>query len=361
MKRKHIKDFIVLSNVRTSEEKFDLLRGIIFRHASKVQTWGQELPVRWIKLEQRLNILRTKDNVTVISYSNVIEHGKEVDPAIHNANEIDLFLKYQHETGNIIYFEDIQEYIILQPQWLVDLLKCLISAPQFQKNKQLFLSSDWKELETTGRLSEYLLTEIFSQKHICNSLPYKDHILKVMEKFEIIVKPSVPNANVVEMQETSQESTFDNKMCTPEQGPNEEQTRNNLQETTDAEPSDDERSDVFFNSVTASTDYYVPSLIKSKPIGNIVENFNVTSDQCSSSSWLCMDFHFLPPAFFNHLLIGYMRRYPISIEPSNTVTKLALYRDMGVFNLDQSECIKLAICVFRNVVQFQVWYYVILL
>ncbi|CAC5401748.1 unnamed protein product [Mytilus coruscus] len=52
-----------------------------------------------------------------------------------------------------------------------------------------------------------------------------------------------------------------------------------------------------------------------------------------------------------------MRRYPISIEPSKRVTKLALYRGMGVFNLDQSECIKLAICVFCNVVQFQVWYW----
>lgn len=355
VKSKHIKDFILLSNVKKSEAQFDLLREMIFRHASKVQTWGQELPVRWIKLEQRLDILRTNDNVTVISYSNVIELGKEVDPAIHNAHEIDLFLKYQHETANIIYFEDIQEYIILKPQWLVDILKCLISAPQFQKNKQIFLSSDWKELATTGRLSEYLLTEIFSQKHICNLLPYKDHILKVMEKFEIVVKPSVLNANVVNMQATFKESN--NKMCTPKQGLDKKKKRSHRRETTNEELSDDERSSVFFKSVTESTDYYVPSLIKSKPIGNIVEHFNVTGDQCRRSSWLCMDFDFLPPAFFNHLLVGYMQRYPISIEPSNTVTKLALYRGMGVFNLDESGCIKLAICVFRNVVQFQVWYW----
>ncbi|XP_052084812.1 uncharacterized protein LOC127721998 [Mytilus californianus] len=159
------------------------------------------------------------------------------------------------------------------------------------------------------------------------------------------------------MQATSQDSKFYKKMFTPKQQLDKKQKRNHLRKTSDGELSDDERSDVFLNSVAESTDYYVPSLIKSKPIGNIVENFNVADDHCRRSSWLCMDFHFLPPAFFNHLLVGYMRRYPISIEPSNTVKKLALYRGMGVFNLDESGCIKLAICVFRNVVQFQVWYW----
>ncbi|VDI50650.1 Hypothetical predicted protein, partial [Mytilus galloprovincialis] len=325
--------------------------------ASKVNTWGQKLPVRWIKLEQRLDILRTKDNKTVISYVDVIEHGKQVDPAIHNEKEIKLFLNYQHEMGNIIFFEDIPEYIILQPQWLVDVLKCLISAPKFQKEKQLLHSSDWIELETTGRLSEDLLTEIFSQTSLSYSVPYKYHVLKVMEKFDIIVKPSVSKGNNLSRQSTFEDSMFDQYRVTPNEELDENLESSNLNETTDPELSEDEFSDVFYGSVPDSIDYYVPSLIKTKPIRNVVENFNVTGNQCKRSSWLCMDFYFLPPAFFNHLLVGYIRRYPISIEPSKRCTKLALYRGMGVFNLDQSGCIKLAICVFCNVVQFQVWYW----
>lgn len=357
VKKEHIKDFIILSNLSKSEEQFDLLRETIFGLASKVNTWGQKLPVRWIKLEQRLDILRTKDNKTVISYVDVIEHGKQVDPAIHNEKEIKLFLNYQHEMGNIIFFEDIPEYIILQPQWLVDVLKCLISAPKFQKEKQLLHSSDWIELETTGRLSEDLLTEIFSQTSLSYSVPYKYHVLKVMEKFDIIVKPSVSKGNNLSRQSTFEDSMFDQYRVTPNEELDENLESSNLNETTDPELSEDEFSDVFYGSVPDSIDYYVPSLIKTKPIRNVVENFNVTGNQCKRSSWLCMDFYFLPPAFFNHLLVGYIRRYPISIEPSKRCTKLALYRGMGVFNLDQSGCIKLAICVFCNVVQFQVWYW----
>lgn len=357
VKSKHIKDFIVLSNLSKTEEQFDLLRQTIFKRASEVNTWGQDLPVRWIKLEQRLDILRTKNNKAVISYVDVIEHGKQVDPAIHNTKEIELFLNYQHEIGNIIFFEDIPEYIILQPQWLVDVLKCLISAPKFQKEKKLLHSSDWIELETTGRLSDDLFTEIFSQRSISYSLPYKDHILKVMEKFDIIVKPSVSKRHNLRRQTTCENSMSDQMMLTPNEELDENPHSSNMGVTTDRDLSEDELSDVFNDSVPGLIDYYVPSLIKTKPIGNIVESFNVTGNQCTRSSWLCMDFYFLPPAFFNHLLVGYMRRYPISIEPSKRCTKLALYRGMGVFNLDQSGCIKLGICVFCNVVQFQVWYW----
>ncbi|CAC5401747.1 unnamed protein product [Mytilus coruscus] len=264
VKSKHIKDYIILSNLSKTEEQFDLLRQKIFELASEVNTWGQELPVRWIKLEQRLDILRTKDNKTVISYVDVIEHGKQVDPAIHNAKEIELFLNYQHEIGNIIFFKDIPEYIILQPQWLVDVLKCLISAPKFQKEKQLLHSSDWIELETTGRLSEDLLTEIFCQKSISHSLPYKDHILKVMEKFDIIVKPSVSNANNFSRRATFEDSMFDPMMLTPNDELDENPDSSNLGETTDRELSEDELSDVFYDSVPDSIDYYVPSLIKNE-------------------------------------------------------------------------------------------------
>jgi hypothetical protein len=61
-----------------------------------------------------------------------------------------------------------------------------------------------------------------------------------------------------------------------------------------------------------------------------------------------MDFDFLPPALFNHVLVGYIRRYQISREPSQRGNRLALYRGMGVFNLDTSGCTKLAVCVMYS-------------
>ena len=50
-------------------------------------------------------------------------------------------------------------------------------------------------------------------------------------------------------------------------------------------------------------DYYIPSLIKARPIKNVQENFKIEGINCQRTSWVCMDFDFLPPAFFNHVLV----------------------------------------------------------
>ena len=111
-------------------------------------TWGQELPVRWIKLGEILHQLKESQTV-LISREEVIELGKDMEPAIHNEMEIILFLKYEHETGNVIYFDDISEFVILRPQ-------------KFQKKRNVFVSNDRKELEQTGRLTDHLFTEVFN-------------------------------------------------------------------------------------------------------------------------------------------------------------------------------------------------------
>ncbi|CAG2236527.1 unnamed protein product [Mytilus edulis] len=136
-KRKHIKDFIMLSNTTSSETDFDVLRHRIVQLASKVETWGQQLPTRWIKYEEVLDQHRENQD-KVMTYEDMKSVGKSVGLEIKDMNEVNLFLKYQHDIGNLIYFEDIPDLVILQPQWLVDVLKCLVSARKFRSKETLF-------------------------------------------------------------------------------------------------------------------------------------------------------------------------------------------------------------------------------
>ncbi|CAG2236526.1 unnamed protein product [Mytilus edulis] len=109
-----------------------------------------------------------------------------------------------------------------------------------------------------------------------------------------------------------------------------------------------EENDVINKSQIPTVSYYVPCLIKSKPIRNIVDSFKVDGKDFNRTSWICMHFDFLPPAFFNHFLVNYIRRYQISLEPSKHRCRPALYRGMGVFNLDSSGLTKLAVCEALN-------------
>ncbi|XP_052067016.1 uncharacterized protein LOC127706426 isoform X2 [Mytilus californianus] len=315
-KRKHIKDFIMLSNTTSSESDFDVLRHRIVQLASKVETWGQQLPTRWIKYEQVLDQHR-ENHDRVMAYEDMKSLGKSVGLDIKDKNEMNLFLKYQHDIGNLIYFEDIPDLVILQPQWLVDVLKCLVSARKFQIRRNIVYNSDWKELETTGRLTEDLITQAFTgEGEGTDFIKYRRHILQIMEKFDIIVKPDIPEEESVSSPEGNGEIK---------------------------------------KSKIPTEHYYVPCLIKSKPISNIVDSFKVDGKDFNRTSWICMKFDFLPPAFFNHVLVNYMRRYQISREPSKKGCKLALYRGMGVFNLDSSGRTKLAVCVSKHVILFQIW------
>ncbi|CAG2236231.1 unnamed protein product [Mytilus edulis] len=190
-KRKHIKDFIMLSNTTSSETDFDVLRHRIVQLASKVETWGQQLPTRWIKYEQVLDQHRENQD-KVMTYQDMKCLGKSVGLEIKDMNEVNLFLRYQHDIGNLIYFDDIPDLVILQPQWLVDVLKCLVSARKFQIQRNIVYNSDWKELETTGRLTEDLITQAFrGEEEGTDFFKYRSHILQIMEKFDIIVKPNM--------------------------------------------------------------------------------------------------------------------------------------------------------------------------
>ena len=596
-------------------------------------TWGQELPVRWIKLGEILHQLKEYQTV-LISREEVIELGKDMEPAIHNEMEIILFLKYEHETGNVIYVDDISEFVILRPQWLIDVLKCLISPRKFQKKRNVFVSNDWKELEQTGRLTDHLFTEVFNSIIVGEkSVLYKEHVLKVLEKFDIIVKPccigdnsaqqtlyteanptyinitlenkspitgssvilqnttspvhedqtrasrvlpsdvivgniqdsisiphisskyTYPKQEIPELQkdghevqdeiaQVSRDTSSLQDITSPEiivvhEGEIEVQDEigqvsrdaSSLQDITSPEMTEeyeggievqdeigqvsrdasslqditspeitkvheggievhgeicevscdtsslqditspeitevldvggievhgeicevthetcslhsirsqdnvevqDDGSEVqddinlvthatlveqptkipmegvseqekqtlqtledmnihidsttcrstndgikpgrpnkktgdnhnmkprnehlsFQKQATEFLDYYVPCLIKVKPIKNVQENFKIEGINCQRTSWVCMDFDFLPPAFFNHVLVRYIRRYQISREPSQRGNILALYRGVGVFNLDTSGCTKLAVCVYGKVIQFQIW------
>ncbi|VDI77146.1 Hypothetical predicted protein [Mytilus galloprovincialis] len=315
-KRKHIKDFIMLSNTTSSETDFDVLRHRIVQLASKVETWGQQLPTRWIKYEQVLDQHRENQD-KVMTYQDMKCLGKSVGLEIKDMNEVNLFLRYQHDIGNLIYFDDIPDLVILQPQWLVDVLKCLVSARKFQIQRNIVYNSDWKELETTGRLTEDLITQAFrGEEEGTDFFKYRSHILQIMEKFDIIVKPNMA----------------------------EEESVPALEE-----------NDVIKKSQIPTVSYYVPCLIKSKPIRNIVDSFKVDGKDFNRTSWICMNFDFLPPAFFNHFLVNYIRRYQISLEPSKHRRRPALYRGMGVFNLDSSGRTKLAVCVSKHVILLQIW------
>ncbi|CAG2258145.1 unnamed protein product [Mytilus edulis] len=294
-KRKHLRKLCFLSNTKPSKDKkeFQTLRNDIFDRANETPKWGDNLPTRWIFLEKEIERL-IENREYVISYDIAKELAHKCSFSLEEVTlELDSFLKYEHEIGNVIFFEDIKSYIILEPKWLVDVFKCFVAPFQFQS--QYLNMSEWSQLQSTGHVSNKLIDKLFTKVPLLNSAAHKAFALQIMEKFDIIVKP------------------ITTEKC---------------------------------------EEYYMPCMIKASGFNDILETFNVQNIRCSRTSWFGLQFNFLPPALFNHILVTFLKKYSLCIVGDR---RLAIYRDVGVFDLETSKCLKLVVCLSENSVAMQVW------
>lgn len=186
-KRRHLRKIHYVSNTLPSDDKqeFKSLREDIVRHAKALTTWGENLPTRWVVLEKEIN---TKSPEHVISYSDA--ENLAMNCSFHNDSqmtlELDSFLKFEHDIGNLIFFEDVRNFIVLDPKWLMDTFRCFVSH---QYSNESIGMPEWDDLERTGKLSDKLIEKLLEKVPDLNSPERKKFVLQIMEKFDIIVRP----------------------------------------------------------------------------------------------------------------------------------------------------------------------------
>lgn len=147
-----------------------------------------------------------------------------------------------------------------------------------------------------------VLEDILKEKQNILFKHNKDHILKLMEKFDIIIRPD----------------KSDEQVC-----------------------------------------YYVPCMIKAEPECGIYQMLNVTGDTCLKSTWMCFKFKFLPPHLMNHLIASLSRKYDVAevrfTKEKQTERVFALFKGTAVFELDKATKLsKLLVTTIPNSIQIQI-------
>lgn len=253
-----------------------------------MENWGQLLPLKWILLEHLIDINKN-DGKKFINFSDMVNLAKHRDILILDNEDLKLFLRFQHEVGNIIYFEDVEDFIILDPKWLVDAFRCLVSH---KIDDKLQHRVDWTVFVRSGKISESLISELFKSKCGNKFSGQIENLLKVMEKFDILVKIG------------------DTRL------------------------------------------YIMPSMMPSASFDRICKQIGVEQPNCQRTSWLCLKFSFLPPAFFNHISVWFIRKYDPS-KMGNTIKSLELFRGICVFDIDKFGCEKLLVTMSSDTIAIQ--------
>ncbi|XP_063407909.1 uncharacterized protein LOC134691355 [Mytilus trossulus] len=294
--RGHVRCEYLISNKDDECIVFQQIRQNILNLARGMRTWNIKYPLKFIQLEQRLQ--KKKEELPIISYHEIKDISTDI-PMPLSEEELILFLEFHHELRALVYFKDLSEYIILDTQWLSDAFRCIVTAQKFLIN--IRNQKPWNDFFQLGKLNNAVLEDIFKNETTI-VYEHKDFILKVMEKFDIIIHP---NKSV----------GADENHC-----------------------------------------YYVPCMIKEECKCDIYEMFNVPEDAHHRSTWLCFKFRFLPPHLKNHLIASLSRRYSIAQVGISNQKKMqiAIFRNIVVFELQKTKLRKLLVTTCPNAIQIQV-------
>ncbi|CAG2246215.1 unnamed protein product [Mytilus edulis] len=153
------------------------------KNSKKMSNWGEPVPLKWILLETLIDINRNNGK-SFITLDEMITIAKHPQIEIHDYQEVLLFLRFQHEVGKVIFFDDINNLIILDPQWLANAFRCLVSdriniIDKVDDKDKIQIASDMTELTNKGKISDLLIKTLFRLKGGNQFLNQMEDLLRV--------------------------------------------------------------------------------------------------------------------------------------------------------------------------------------
>ena len=187
----HLSDVFFVDNTSLSFKNSDCrevvrLREEVLALARELPYINEAVPIKWLKFEKALQA--AKENLTekkcislelakdiALNFCNIIDH-----------KEFETLMNYLHDLRSLIHFDDnvhLSKVVILDPQWLVDVFKKVITVKPYDPKEKKFLKL-WSKLESEGILDEQLLAHVwdplFKDKQTSESL------IGIMERFSLL-------------------------------------------------------------------------------------------------------------------------------------------------------------------------------
>ena len=193
---KHLVYFFVVDNTKSgSIEKcpeVDRLRKEVETVANELPQMKEAIPIKWLKFEEEMKE-KNQDGHKWIS----LDEAKNIATekcSISSTEQFVAMLNFLHDQRILIHFDDTPQLngmVILDPQWLIDVFKEVITIRPCQSQERKY-EQLWLKLETTGILKEELLQHIwgplFDNRETCHTL------IDMMEKFCLLCRLPSPVA-----------------------------------------------------------------------------------------------------------------------------------------------------------------------
>ena len=160
------------------------LRQSVLAVAKDLPQMKEAIPIKWLQFEKALQAMKEEGHEWI-----TLERAKEIASKvckIDDDQEIVTLLNFLHDQRILIHFDDTPElnkFVVLDPQWLIDVFKKVITVKPYDHEEREFKVL-WQKLEQTGILEEKLLEHVWGalleQEETCDSL------IAIMEKFSLM-------------------------------------------------------------------------------------------------------------------------------------------------------------------------------
>ena len=151
--------------------------------AKELPQMQESIPIKWLRYEKALRVMKEEGNKWI-----ALESAKQIASKVCNIVEekqFETLLDFLHDQRIVIHFNDTPELsrlVVLDPQWLIDVFKKVITIKPYPYQEKGFLEL-WVKLET-GILEEKLLEHVWGP--LFDNSETSASLVAIMEKFSLL-------------------------------------------------------------------------------------------------------------------------------------------------------------------------------
>ncbi|XP_022107649.1 uncharacterized protein LOC110988457 [Acanthaster planci] len=207
------KPLFLVENSQPVDEDFKQLRGEIFRRVESAEYAQEKYPIKYLHFYREIQKHRKRAEKDCAA--NVVTVDQIGDLAMNTCDitkddDLESMLKFFCEAGEIIHKNNdnvLHDYVVLDPQFLVDVMKKLVHIPRASRRSHRF-AVDWINYENSGIITEGLLQHIYGD--MCHLVPL---LTKLLQAYDLMC-PVTPDLNP----DSSQKSFLVPAMLPPYRG-----------------------------------------------------------------------------------------------------------------------------------------------
>ena len=184
----HLHDLFVVDNTMSGHgpecPEVVRLRQEVLAVSKALPQMKEAIPIKWLKYEKELQVMKESGKKWIDRDAARRIASKACN--IFDDQEFQTLLNFLHDKRILIHFSDTPELdklVVLDPQWLIDVFKMVITVKPFNPKERKFVTL-WDKLEKDGILEEKLLEHVWAP--LFGDRETSESLIAIMEKFSLV-------------------------------------------------------------------------------------------------------------------------------------------------------------------------------